>query len=84
MPLSEDTAPEIEAIQIAHLRQMPPHRKMARVSQMCRAVRTLALAGLRQRYPQATPAQLRRHLADLLLGEELAARVYGPGESPCN
>ena len=34
--------------------------------------------GLRQRHPQATPEQLRRLLADLWLGPELAARVYGP------
>lgn len=37
----------------------------------------LALAGLRAQYPQATEAELRRRLASLLLGEELARRVYG-------
>jgi len=30
------------------------------------------------RHPQATPAELHRLLADLWLGPELAARVYGP------
>jgi hypothetical protein len=45
---------------------------------MNRAVRDLALAGLRQRHPYETPAQRQRRLADLLLGSELAARVYGP------
>jgi hypothetical protein len=40
-------------------------------------VRTLALAGLQQRYPEASPALLRRHLADLLLGPALAEQVYG-------
>jgi len=39
---------------------------------------TLALSGLRQRHPQASEDELRRHLADLWLGPELAARVYGP------
>jgi hypothetical protein len=39
------------------------------------------LSGLRQRYPQATPEELRR-LADLLLGPELAARAYGPLPEP--
>jgi hypothetical protein len=81
MTLSNDTSPEIEALQIAHFRRMPPHRKMALVGQMYQAVQTLALAGLRQRYPQATPAQLRRRMADLLLGEALAAQVYGRRES---
>jgi len=45
---------------------------------MSQTVRTLALAGLRQRHPDDTPAQRRRRLADLLLGPELAACVYGP------
>lgn len=41
-------------------------------------VRALALVGLRERYPEAGPEALRRRLADLLLGEELAAKAYGP------
>jgi len=76
--LSPDTHPEIERLQIQRLRQMPPWRKLALVSEMNRTVRTLALAGLRQRHPHDTPAQRQRRLADLLLGAELAERVYGP------
>jgi len=76
--LSPDTHPEIERLQIERLRQMPAWRKMALLSEMNRTVRTLALAGLRQRHPHDTPAQRRRRLADLLLGPELAACVYGP------
>ena len=77
--LSNDTSPDIEDLQVERLRQMPPWRKLALVGEMNRAVRTLALAGLRQRHPQDTPTQYRRRLADLLLGPELAARVYGSG-----
>ncbi len=73
-----DTHPDIERLQIERLRQMPSWRKMALMAEMNRTVRTLALAGLRQRYPDDTPAQRRRRLADLLLGPALAARVYGP------
>jgi len=76
--LSPDTDPEIEKLQIDGLRQMPPWRKMALVSSMNRMVRCLALAGLRQRYPDDSPAQRRRRLADLILGPDLAARAYGP------
>jgi hypothetical protein len=57
---------------------MPPWRKMALVGEMSRTVRTLALAGLRQRHPDDTSAQRQRRLADLLLGPDLAAKVYGP------
>ncbi len=76
--LSPDTSPVIERLQIERLRQMPPWRKMALMAEMCQAVQTLALAGLRQRHPADTPAQQRRRLADLQLGSELARRVYGP------
>lgn len=73
-----DTSPEIEQLQIDRLRQMPPWRKLELLSEMNRTVRTLALAGLRQRYPQESQIQHRRRLADLLLGPELAARAFGP------
>jgi hypothetical protein len=40
----------------------------------------LAMAGLRRRYPNADNEEIRRRLADLLLGEELAHKVYGKPE----
>ena len=76
--LSADTSPDIENMRIERLRQMHLWRKMALMAEMSQTVRTLAMAGLRQRHPDDTPAQRRRRLADLLLGPELAARVYGP------
>ena len=62
---------------------MPSWRKIALMVDMNQTVRTLALAGLRQRYPRNTPELRQRHLADLLLGPDLARRVYGdsPEES---
>lgn len=79
-PLFPDTRPEAEAVLIGLLRQAPPWRKLHMVGQLNQTVRTLALSGLRQRYPEATSQELRRRLADLLLGPDLAARVYGPLE----
>ena len=75
--LSADTHPEAERVQIELLRRTPAWSKLQMVSEMNQTVRTLALSGLRQRFPHATDAELRRRLADLWLGEELAARVYG-------
>jgi len=69
--------PEIEAAQIEMLRRTPAWRKVELLGQLNEAVRSLALSGLRQRNPEASPQLLRRLLADLLLGEELATRVYG-------
>ena len=76
--LFADTRPEAEAVLSGLLRQAPAWRKVHMVDQLNQAVRTLVLSGLRTRYPAATPQELRRRLADLLLGVDLAARVYGP------
>jgi hypothetical protein len=77
MPLT-DTPPAITQMQIDILRRMPVPRKLQLVAEMNETLRVVALAGLRCRHPGADEAQLRRRLADLLLGSELAARVYGP------
>jgi hypothetical protein len=76
--LSRDTTPEAEAVQIEIYRRMSPGRKLALVEEANRTARALALAGLRQRHPDAGPEELFRRLMDLTLGEELAAEVYGP------
>ncbi len=73
-----DTNPEIAALQHNLLRQVGPARKLAMLEQMNQTVRTLAISGLKSRYPEDSPTMLRRRLADLLLGPELATLVYGP------
>ena len=78
VPRLPEPNPEIERLRIEGLRQMPAWRKLELTAEMGRTVQMLALAGLRQRHPDDTPAQRRRRLADLLLGPELAARAFGP------
>ncbi len=78
MPIFGDTSAVVEKIQLDLLRQAPGWRKIEMVGQMNETVRTLALAGLRQRHPTAPPGLIQRYLADQLLGAELAAKVYGP------
>jgi hypothetical protein len=75
--LFSDTHPKMEALQIRLLRQASPARKMEMLAQLNASAHTLALMGLRSRYPQASESELRRRLAGLLLGEELARKVYG-------
>lgn len=75
--LSSDTHPKMEALQIELWRQASPTRKMHMLAQLNASAHTIALAGLRSRHPQASNAELRRRLAGLLLGEELARKVYG-------
>lgn len=76
-----DTTPEAEAFLFAYWREAPAWEKWQRMAQLNQSARLLALAGLRSRYPDASEAEIRRRLADLLLGRELAARVYGPHAS---
>jgi hypothetical protein len=57
---------------------MPSWRKLELVAEMSQTVRLLTLAGVRRCYPQDTPMQRRRRLADLVLGPELACQAYGP------
>lgn len=72
-----DTTPEAEAILFKLWREAPAWRKIEMMEGLNRAARQLALAGLRQRFPNASTEELRQHLAKIVLGEELAARVYG-------
>jgi hypothetical protein len=75
-----DTHPEARRVQIELMRQAPPWRKMELLGQLNHMARLFALSGLRTRYPHASEREIRRRLADLILGEELAAEVYGPLE----
>ena len=74
---AEDTHPEAEKILIQLLRNASPARKVAMLLSANHTARVLALVGLRERYPGESGTRLRRRLADLWLGPELAAKAYG-------
>ena len=78
--LFPDTHPKMEALQIQLWRQASPTRKMQMLAQLNASARLLAMTGLRSRYPNASEAELRFKLAGLLLGDELARKVYGEGD----
>ena len=73
-----DTHLKIEAYQVQIWRQAPAWRKAELLGQMYATVKQLAYQGLRQRHPAASEVELRRRLAAVLLGEDLAQQVYGP------
>lgn len=74
--LYSDTHPKMEALQIQLIRRMPAWKKLAVVDGLNETVKALALDGIRQRYPEATPEQIRRLLADQMMGANLAQKVY--------
>jgi len=77
-----DTSAEAERVQIEILRSMPSWRKFQLWNDLNMAMRQVALAGLKDRFPAATPQELRRRLATILLGPELATQAYGPEPDP--
>ena len=74
--LSSDTHPKIEQIQIELIQRMTTWKKFAIVDGLNETVKTLAVSGIKQRHPNATPQQVHRMLADLMLGADLARKVY--------
>lgn len=74
--LSRDSDPEVEARQIEAWRRMSSIELAKVVAGASQAVRALALAGVRARYPQASERELVARLAAVTLGRDLARRVY--------
>jgi hypothetical protein len=74
--LYPDTHPKIEQMQIEFIRRMPAWKKLAIVDDLNETVKTLAVSGIKQRNPNASPEQVQRMLAELMLGKELARKVY--------
>ena len=71
-----DTHPKIEKMQVEFIRCMPSWKKFSIVDGLNETVKTLAITGIKQRNPNATPEQIHRMLAELMLGAELARKVY--------
>lgn len=73
-----DTSPEAEAVLFKLWRETPAWRKLEMMENLNQGARQLALMGLRKRFPEASSEELRRRLASILLGDDLASQVYGP------
>jgi len=76
--LSRDTLPEAEEVMIRILSDMPAWRRLQLLEDACDAARELARVGLKRRCPEASDSEVDRLLFDLLLGEELAEKAFGP------
>ncbi len=72
-----DTDPDAERVMIELLRTAPGWKKIEQVESMIEASRTLAMIGLRDRYPNASEEELRLRFAALVLDRETVIRVFG-------
>jgi len=73
----QDTAPAAKARYYELLRSLPADRRMQAMLRLSRAVRELALAGIRERHPTATDAELRVRLTVRVYGRDVARRLFG-------
>jgi hypothetical protein len=59
------------------LRGQAPHERLAQATALTRAVRELAVAGIRQRHPNASETEVRIRLVVRLYGRPAARRLFG-------
>jgi hypothetical protein len=70
-----DTSAAALRRQLDAFRAMTPGERVAIAAAMSDEIRALAEAGIRDRHPTYTDAQVASNLAQILLGPELAAEV---------
>lgn len=77
-----DTNSVVQKLLDERLRELPPWRKFEMVTELIHAAETMALAGLRDRHPNASSRELQVRLAALTLPRELmiAALDWDPLE----
>jgi len=73
--LSPDTTPAAEELLFELLAKKTPAEKLRMLCQASAAMRTLAMTGLCERYPNETSQQRRVKLAALLYGEDVASKI---------
>lgn len=76
VPTSLDTSAKAERIVVEKLRAMSPEQRLGLALSLSQSVRELALAGVRQRYPEASAREQLWRLALATHGRELAMAAY--------
>jgi len=74
--LSADTTPDIEQRQVDAWWRLSSVERLRLVSDATRAVMALALAGIRQRHPQASDRECFLRLAAIRLGADTTRQIY--------
>jgi 3-methyladenine DNA glycosylase AlkC len=74
--LSADTTEDAEQRFFELLQKKTPAEKLQMVSRMNATVRALSMSGLRERYPDESELLLKRRLAEMLYGAEVAERIF--------
>ena len=75
-----DTSPEMRRLLFKLHREASDLKKSQLMDNACEMVRELQIDGIRERHPDASDEEVKRRLADLLFGEELAEKAFGKAE----
>jgi hypothetical protein len=71
-----DTSAEAEHVMVEKLRAMSPVQRLHLALSLSQSVRELAIAGVRQRYPDASAREQVLRLALAIHGRDLATAAY--------
>jgi hypothetical protein len=74
---ARDTSPEAQQVLISLYRKMSPEVKFKRIFEAYQTGKMLAMAGLYDRYPNASEKKIWHLWARQHLGDELFREVYG-------
>lgn len=72
-----DTSPAAARFYHEHLRAMGPRERLVLAARLSMAVRQLAEAGVRRRYPEASPGEVTAHVAIRMYGRRTVERALG-------
>lgn len=73
---SEDTRIEAELVQFGLWRSLSPAQKEALLRRVAKRVPTLVLMGIKNQFPDASAAEIRRHYITKRLGKEWSDRLF--------
>ncbi|MFN0149687.1 MAG: hypothetical protein ACKVU1_03125 [bacterium] len=73
---SRDTSYEAEQFYFAQIRALPIWERAARAMALQEAVERLSEVGIRQRFPDATPEEMRLRIGALRVDRETMIRLY--------
>jgi hypothetical protein len=76
-PLFPDTSPEAEAVLLEGYRKMPAWKKFQCVDDLNQALKSLQLADIKSKSPQASEHELKMRLASRWIEPELMKRAFG-------
>ena len=76
-PLSPDTTPEAQRKHYELMRQLSPEQKLSMAFALTDATRTLILADLKYRFPDADENEIKRRFIARVLSREDVIRAYG-------